>query len=108
MITQAKSITLPKISKSSIVNNSSIKPNLSFQDSPFRFPSDDEIFITKEKKNKILSQIQNSLKSLRIWEKKTASTYNSLNRIKIDEFDSEIKGKTPLKIKESQKSCLLA
>ncbi len=50
--------------------------------SPFRLPSDEEVFVTKEAEKRRLQEQKEKQQRLKIWEKKTVSTHAGLKRPK--------------------------
>ena len=56
---------------------------------PFKLPSDEEIFLTREEDKRKMAETKEKFRGLKIWDKKTATTKASLKRIKPQEFASE-------------------
>ena len=71
--------------------------------SPFRLPSDEEVFVTREAEKKRLQELKEKQKKLKIWEKKTASTHAGLKRPKETDIPpAEIRGETGKKGKKKK------
>ncbi len=56
--------------------------NLEDLSSPFRLPSDEEVFVTREAEKRKLQEMKEKQQHLKIWEKKTATTHGALKRPK--------------------------
>ena len=60
------------------------KTSLNSKISPFKLPSDEEVFITRELERQKRAEQKEIQKVQKIWEKTTASTVNPLKRPKFD------------------------
>jgi hypothetical protein len=56
--------------------------------SPFQFPTDAEVFLTKEQEKYKIKEEKSKMAKLKIWDKKTASTNRPLKRYKNNELPS--------------------
>ena len=50
--------------------------------SPFKLPTDDEVFYYRDKEKDKVTELKKNSKNLKIWDKKTASTQNALKNFK--------------------------
>lgn len=67
--------------------------NIQYEDNPFRLPSDEEVFVTREAEKRRMQEMKEKQKQLKIWEKNTATSQIAFRRPK----ESDI---PPAEIKE--------
>lgn len=63
------------------------------KNTPFKIPSNDEIFVTREAEKVKMNEEKKKSKDMKIWEKKTAVTASKLCRIKESDIPQYAKTK---------------
>jgi len=78
----------PSLSRENVEQeaNSEQLPKIQYEENPFRLPSDEEVFVTREAEKRRMQEMKEKQKQLKIWEKNTATSQIAFKRPK----DSDI------------------
>ena len=83
--------------------------SLQYDDNPFRLPSDEEVFVTREAEKRRMQELKEKQKQLKIWEKNTATSQISFKRPKeADIPPAEIKEETDEEKSKKRKALIQA